>query len=380
MRATTPLEVPNGNGSTGPTGQDVLADLVSSVGAELAGGLAGPLLYLAFLSNSTQAVPIEWREQLREQLRTFLCEWADTVERREHLRLLGWMAASVAASPLLSSLNTSEQERLAKVIAIPGRVGGRSIDHIETMLQECKRQEDAFGPHAVLHNVTAQRELVDFLLDECSDELRPRLLSVYSSMSSSMGIYFMNLEDPASAMHYCEEARAAAREAQGTELSIYALCMMSHFAFQQGKVHNALDFAAAAQNFGSQTDDHLLRACAAVEFAVAYAAAGQHMECMRDFDRAFTCLTVPASQGSPDSPVYWLHEGLVASHQSDCLLQLGRPTEAAATAERALLATKSHSARLTSEVRAARGWLRPWQDMSVVRELDERLRGLGFGG
>ncbi|MGH3939591.1 MAG: helix-turn-helix domain-containing protein [Pseudonocardiaceae bacterium] len=420
LRATAIPSEARGIGSL-PTGQELLPALVAAVGAELAGSLAGPLLFLALLSTpSAQVMPVAWRGHLKEPLSTFLREWANTVERREHLRLLGQLAAAIAASPLLSSLNTDQQERLAKVIAIPSRVDNQSIGHIETILADCKRQEDKFGPYSVLNTVIDQREFVDSLLDECSDELRPRLLSLYSSMSSSIGIYFMNLEDPASAMCYCDEARAAAQEARNTELIIYALCMMSHFAFQQGKVHTALDFAAAAQNFGTQTDDHLLRACTAVEFGMAYAAAGQHKESMREFDRAFIGLTVPASQQSPESPVYWLHEGLVASHQSDCLIQLGKPAEAAAAAERALqlfdssfvsdlancnlrlgtarllcgeveeaarltgagalLATKHRSARLTSEVRAARGRLQPWQDTAAVRELDEGLRGMGFRG
>jgi hypothetical protein len=151
-----------------PTGQEAWAGLVASIGAELADSLAGPLLYLAFLSSPTQAaVPAEWRDQLREQLRTFIREWANTMERGEHLRLLGWVAAAVAASPILS-LDSDEQERLAKVVAVPSRVDEWAIDHIETMLQHCKRQEDALGPHMVRYTVIAQRELMNSLLDECA--------------------------------------------------------------------------------------------------------------------------------------------------------------------------------------------------------------------
>jgi transcriptional regulator with XRE-family HTH domain len=197
LRAATP-EVQHGSRLVVPSGQEVLSGLVGAVGAELAGGLAGPLVYLALLSTSAQAGSLEGREQLREQLRVFLREWATTMERREHLRILGWVASTIAASPL-SSLNTDEQERLSRAFVAPSRVDEQVIDYIETMFRDCKRQEDALGPYAVLHTVVAQRELVDSLLDECSDELRPRLLSVYSSMSSSIGIYFMNLEDPDSA-------------------------------------------------------------------------------------------------------------------------------------------------------------------------------------
>ncbi|MGH3755210.1 MAG: helix-turn-helix domain-containing protein [Pseudonocardiaceae bacterium] len=415
LRATAPPEVQNGNGLAVPTGQEVLSGLVSAVGAEL----AGPLLYVALLSTSPQGVPIECREQLCEQLQTFLCEWANTMERREHLRLLGWVATTIATSPL-SGLNTDEQERLFRAVAVPGRVDEQSIGHIETILQHCKRQEDALGPHAVLHTVLAQRELVDSLLDKCSAELRPRLLSVYSSMSTSIGNYFFDLDDGASAMRYCAQARAAAQEARNPELAIYALCTMSYFASWQGQAHTALDFAAAAQSLAAKTDDHLLRACAATEFGMAYAVDGQYKECLTEFDRALASLALPAGQRSPESPVYWLHEGLVASHQSECLIRLGKPAEAIAAAERGLqlfdssfprgvayctlhlgtarllsgevdeavrvigeaafLATKNRSARLTGEVRAARARLQPWRDMPAVRELDEKLAGYGVGG
>lgn len=420
LRAAASSDAQNGNGLVVPTGQEVLAGLVSAVGAELAGSLAGPLLYVAFLSKSTQAVPIEWREQLREQLRTFLHEWADTVERREHLRLLGWMAASVVASPFLRSLNPDEQERLSKVMAVPGRVDNKSIDSIEAILQNCKRQDDVLGPHAVLHPVLDQRELVDSFLDDCPSELRPRLLSLYSSMSSSIGTYFFDLDDPASAMHYYDQARATAHDAHNTELAIYALCEMSYFASWQGKAHAGIDFAAAAQNLAGKTDDVLLKACAAERAGTAYAIDGQYKECMIEFDRALAGFALPANQRFPESPVYWCDEGLIASRQSDCLLRLGKPAEAAACAERglqlfdtsfthglayctlrlgtarllsgeveeatrvigegAVLAAPISSARLTGEVRTARGRLQPWQDTTAVKELDEKLAGYGMGG
>jgi len=46
--------------------------------------------------------------------------------------------------------------------------------------------------------------------------------------------------------------------------------------------------------------------------------------------------------------------------------------------EGALLATKNRSARLTGEVRAARGRLQPWREAPAVRGLDERLGECGL--
>src|SRR5262249_33228251 len=156
---------------------------------ELIEGLAEPLASLALLSSITQIILGEWEDQLHEQLQHVLGDWVPAVNRRELLRLLRWAATTFAAAHV-TGLNTDEQERVTRAIAIPSRVDAQVIDHIETMLQHCKRQEDALGPQAVLQTVLAQRQLVDTLLTECPDSLRPRLLSVYSNMSSSVGTYY----------------------------------------------------------------------------------------------------------------------------------------------------------------------------------------------
>ncbi|MGH3904389.1 MAG: helix-turn-helix domain-containing protein [Pseudonocardiaceae bacterium] len=398
----------------GLAGQEFLASLVRSAGLEPAAALAGPLGYLNFLSSPTQMVPTEWSERLAK----VLYEWADTMNRRDYIQLLGWAAATISAA-LVNSLNTEEQERLTKAIASPSRVDGPVIDHIETMFQHCKRQHDTLGPQAVLHTVLAQRQLVHSLLDECPAELRPRLLSVYSGMSSSVGFYFFDLDDVASAMHYCYQARAAAQKARNAELAVWALCNMSYFASWQGKAHAGIDFAAAAQSLAGKIDDALLQVCAVEHAGIAYAVDGQHKECMTEFGRALVGLEESVGQVSPESPAYWFHEGNIYSQQGHSLLLLGKPAEAAISASRALrlldnsfvgslafttlrlatarlhsgeveeaarvtgdgalLATRNRSARLTKEVRTTRARLQPWQDTPAVKALDEQLAGMGFG-
>jgi len=298
-------------------------------------------------------------------------------------------------------------------------VDAQVINHIESILQHCKRQEDTLGPQAVLHTVLAQRQLVNSLLTGCPAPLRPRLLSVYSDMSTSAGFHFFNLDDVDNAMHYCDQARAAAHKARNTELAIYALCSMSYFASCHGKAPAGLDFAAAAQSLAGRTDDVLLQVCVADRAGIAYAVDAQYKECMAEFDRAQAGLAASAGQVSPESPAYWYHEGLLASHQSECLLQLGKPQEAAAKAntglqlfdnsfvgslavctlrlgtahlqsgeieeavrvigDGALLATQAPSARRTKKVRAARAQLQPWEHTPAVQALDEHLAALGLG-
>jgi hypothetical protein len=52
---------------------------------------------------------------------------------------------------------------------------------------------------------------------------------------------------------------------------------------------------------------------------------------MDQFDKAQAGI-VSIDAVSPKSPDYWYHEGLIASQQSDCLLRLGKPHEAASRA------------------------------------------------
>lgn len=168
----------------------------------------------------------------------------------------------------------------------PSRVDEQVIGHIETTLRYCKRQEDVLGSRAVLPTALGQQSLVRDLLAECPTSLRPRLLSVYSDMSTSAGFYFFDLDDFDRAWYYFDQARAAAQDAGNTELSIYALCEMSHAACGQGKVHTAIDTAAAARSLISKIDDPLIQVCVADKTAQAYAIDGQHTACMAECERA----------------------------------------------------------------------------------------------
>jgi tetratricopeptide (TPR) repeat protein len=400
-----------------PTVLEILATLARVSGVESAAGLARPLASLELLSSATQIVPTGWEDQLYDQLKSCLGEWADTMNRRESLRLLGWVATIVVAA-LASGLDTDEQERLTRAIALPSRVDTQVIENIETMLQHCKRQEDALGSRMVLDTALAQRHLIHGLLVDCPERLRPRLLSIYSDMSTSIGYYFFDLNNFDSAMYYCDQARVAAHDAGNTDLSIYALCEMSYFASWQGKAPVSIDLAASAESLLNKTDDPLMRVGVAQRAATAYATDGQYKACMAKLERAQDSL-VSAGQVAVESPLYFYNEGYLTSHRSECLLRLGRPQEAAASASAGLmlydktfvdgytvctlhlgnahfqageideatraignaasLAVQTRSARLVKELRTTRGRMQPWEDTSAVRALDELLVGVGFG-
>lgn len=351
------------------------------------------------------------------RLVTIFCRWVGAMNRRELFELLGWATGTVITSPVVSALDPDEQERLARTIASPSRVDQQVIDHLAAMLRYCKRQEDALGSRAVLNTMLAQRNLVSDLLADCSATFRPRLLSMYSDMSSSVGFYYLELNNFDSAWRYYENARAAAHKAGNIEFSIYALCSMSYAASWQGKAHLGIDLAAAAQSLANKTDDVLLRVDAADKAARAYATDGQYEACIAECERAQNIL-VSAGQVSPESPAYWVHEGVLASDKSDYLLRLGKPQEAVASANAGLaLFDKSYvgslafcmlflskaylqsneieeaarvigtavspvaqtrSERLVQELRTTRARMQPWQNTPVVKTLDEQFAAYGL--
>jgi DNA-binding XRE family transcriptional regulator/tetratricopeptide (TPR) repeat protein len=421
LRGTSPLHPMSAediSGLGGSTGQELIAALALPAGIELVEGFATPLDCLTFLSSAARVVAGEQRDRIYDQLTKLLRQWAGIMNRRELFQLFGWAATTIAAGPAIRGLDEGEQERLAGPIALPSRVDTRVVDHLATILRDCKQRDDVLGPRAVLHMVLTYRQLARHLLAECPAPLRPRLLAVYSSMSSSVGDYFFDLNDLDNSRYYYDQARAAAHEARNTELGIYALCSMSYAASSQGKAHAGIDFAAAAQSLADKSDDALLRVCAAERAGTAYAVDGQYKPFMAEFDRARNDL-VSVGDVSTESPAYYYHEGLLASHQSECLLLLKQPDEAAACASTGLavfnksyvdgyalcalhlgnsylqtgeveeavqvigsaasLAAQNRQARLVTELYTTRARMQPWEGTQAVKDLDEWLVGAGFG-
>ncbi|MGH3873647.1 MAG: helix-turn-helix transcriptional regulator [Pseudonocardiaceae bacterium] len=366
--------------------------------------------------DTSDEISTDGGDQLIDQLVRLLCGWVGAMNRRELLQLLGW-AVAVTASPVVNSLDIEEQERLARAIVSPSRVDEQVIDHLHTMLQDCKRQDDALGSRAVLNTALAQRDLVRGLLAECPDGLRSRLLSVYSDMSTSIGYYFFDLNDFDNSWYYCDRARVAAHDAGNAELGVYSLCEMSDHSSWQGKALAAIDLAAAAQCLADKTEDSLMRVCAALRAASAYAVDGQYQACLVEIERAQDGLA-STGQVLAGSTGYFLNEGYLARRKSECLLRLGRSQEAAASARTGLmlydksfvdgyavctlhlgnallqsreideaarvvgdaarLAAKTRSPRLVRELRATRTRMQPWQGTQAVSALDDQLTGYGL--
>ncbi|MGH3844477.1 MAG: hypothetical protein ACRDS0_23970 [Pseudonocardiaceae bacterium] len=358
------------------------------------------------------------RDIAYDRLVQLFSQWADSVKRRELLRILGCAASVAAGAPLLEGLHPEEQVRLARAIEAPNRVDATTIDHIEAVLWRCIRQDDALGAQATLDTVCAQRNLVRLILPECQSALRPQLLSLYSHHSLQAGWLLYDLNDFDGAGYYFEHARSTAHEAEDTELGAFVLCMMSHLATWRGQPRVGIDHAVAAQGWAAQTDEPRLQAYAADVAARAYAGVGQKTLCLRQLDNIGGSLATVSNGAAEDSVAHFYSNGQFAGTRSLCLLQLhdtpgalGAAQEALATAdpafvrnfaftklylgeaytaagglqeaaatigEAAVLTARNRSARLVGRVRAARDQLAQYQVPSVVRGLDEQLHAYGL--
>jgi DNA-binding XRE family transcriptional regulator len=351
-------------------------------------------------------------------LLTDLGSWADGVNRRELLRLLGVTTAEVTVPPLLASLNSDEQGRVVHAVGAPSRIDGLTIQHIESVLHAAMHQDDVLGPHAVLETVLAQRNLVRTLVTECPSGLRRRLLTLYGNMSRFAGWLSFDLADYETSSHYYEEARLAAHEAEDIDLSVFVLCNMSHLATWQGRARVGVDHAMAAQNWANDTDDGLLRAYTADVAARAFAGMGNRRACFDALDKATAGMADARPHTPATSLAYFYGQGQLASTRSLCLLQLGDVPHAEKAARQSLslvgssfvrnqafstihlgnaylaageleqaaqtlgdgaaLAARNRSARVVQTIERARASMRLWQDTPAVRELDATLVSYGL--
>ncbi|BCJ65712.1 hypothetical protein GCM10009779_02450 [Polymorphospora rubra] len=346
-----------------------------------------------------------------------LIEWACRMHRRDILQWLSWAAASAAAAPILDDLDADERERTLGALVTPSRVDDTVIDHIDAVLWRCMRQDDTLGPQAALDTVLAQRGLVGTLLPQAPAAVRDRLLSLYANLSRFAGWLAFDLNNYDAASTYYESARAAAHDAQNTELGAFVLCNMSHLASWRGQPRIGVDHALAAQGWAAQTSDLSLRAYAFDVAARALAMDGQHTAVMRSLEQARTALE---QAQKPSTWVYFFSLGQLHSTESICHLHLGDADRAARIAEDALatintsfvrnlamttlrlgiarlratkpdiaqaakaigdaarLAAHNRSARLVE--RLQRGWreLEPWHNEPEVKDIREQLVAYGL--
>ncbi|WP_329520310.1 hypothetical protein [Spirillospora sp. NBC_01491] len=345
------------------------------------------------------------------------------VKRRDLLFQLALALGGTAALPLLRRLPPAETERLARVVTQSGRVDAQTVTTIETLIAHCRQLDDTHGPEKVIAVIDAQRAVVGDLLAKggMPEALRERLISVYANLSHLSGWQHFDLLDHAGAATRYDDGLRAAHELSDATLIAHLHGSIANMAEYRGQVPRALDHAYAAQGWVRSSTSPLQQGTTALMLARVLASAGKEKTgaSLRAMARATEVADRIRSEKGP-AHLYWWTPERVQHHAVFCHARLGRHDEALGTAEHTLPTLKRtcpreyafaqlecagvliqkreidsaagrilagmevtsvhSSARLVRSVLKTREQLEPWAGSRHVREVDERLRGLGLVG
>ncbi len=388
------------------------------------GGTASPTLVPALAEVLTArvvamgSVDVNYAE-LAEEVVMWAPGLPGGINRRDLVQKIGATLAVAAAAPLLD-IADPENARAAEAVHEPRRVDAATIEQAERGLRNFRMQSDILGPQAVLSAVLAQREVIGDFAAHASSELRPRVLSLYAELSQLLGWELYDIGDYRGAMHYYDDARVAAHDAENTELVTYILSNMSQLATWQGKPRIGIDHAIAAQTWAGESHSPMAQAYAADVAARAFAAAGDKSKARAALEIERVAAEEARNSGEPlaawwyfyDESYYWgirsevsrrLDDPADALYASTTALSFSDPAnvrdhthrvidqakahvaqgnvDAASQVitEAARLTTINRSPRLTQIIRDARADLAPWQRTKSVRQLDEVLRDYRVG-
>ncbi|WP_248965910.1 hypothetical protein [Sphaerisporangium perillae] len=350
--------------------------------------------------------------------RALSAEEAD-VKRRELLFELALTLGGVPALRLLRHLTPDEELRLAQVIQGTSRVDAEAVTAIGKLIAHCWQLDESLGPLRLLPVADAQRDLIARLLrgESLTPALRERLLWAYWAVSHLGGWLHYDVLDHAGAITRYEDGLKVAHQLEDPTLLAHTHGLLAEVAGFQGEHSRALDHAFAAQGWVKSSASPLQHAASALVTARALSHSGKERASLRAIDHAYSIAGKPRSEMDP-AYLYWCTPARVQRHSLYCFVTLKRTAEAFTAAEKALvtldgnwvrqrgfvlveyataltrkreiaeaarqlgdvatIATRHSSARLVHGLRAARRDLQPWATNTYVRDLDEKLRGLGL--
>lgn len=368
------------------------------------------------------------RDQEYDRLVQALAQWAEGMNRRDILAILGAAATAAAASPLLDRLTPDEAGRITAAAAGTRRADPAVAGHAEAVLAHCMRQEDALGPQVVLDTVLAQQRLVTALLAGTGGGLHARLLSLLANLCRFTGWVLYNLNDFPGAAYYYGQARAAAHEADDDAMCAMVLANWSALATWAGDPRLGVEHALGAVAWGQRAGSKVLVSYGCDVGARAYAAVvrrsargerrADHAQAMRSLEQACHELDTAPDGDRGAGLAYFYGPGQYLATRTWCLLELGDPQLALAAAGQSLaasdpafvrnialtrlamagacarlgepgpacgqlagaaaLASQNSSPRLVRVLAGTRQQLGPWDTSAEVAALDERLRELSL--
>jgi tetratricopeptide (TPR) repeat protein len=346
-----------------------------------------------------------------------LAGWGlNEVQRREFLRVMAAVVGDTTLAPLSTALPAEAWERLAGTLRRPSRIDTATLADLEKVTVTLERSERDVRPRSLLGPTLGHLEtLTNLLKENPPTAARRHLASLLGETAGVAGWLLWDLGANDSASAYVRTALEAAREAEDAALGAYLIGTASVVENRRenpdGRISRLLE-----HHFGFSRADASpsTRAYLAMLEAKARARTGKGDRTLRAIDEALAAMTSHDDDADRRRPrVTFYDSRRLAGEQGICLIRLKRSVDARAALEPALAAltpdqVKTRPGLMTAlaatyvadgeveeacrigtealsmaaemeiepsrqDVLELREQLTPWQNASVVRQLDEQL-------
>jgi len=210
------------------------------------------------------------------------------------------------------------------------------------LFSQYRRLGQLAPPGTLLPVVAEQSRALADLATRSGTRTRSEVLTLSARHAEFAGWMAQEAGDDAAALDWTDHAVQLSEQAGDRDLAAYALTRRALISYYRG---DAATTVALASGACSERLPPRIRGLAAQHMAQGHALAGDHDACLRLLDSARTLLD--ADRPEPTTPQ------LGATHLSDpitmitgwCLLDLGRPKQAAAILDTACMKLPSHALR-----------------------------------
>ncbi|OZM75025.1 transcriptional regulator [Amycolatopsis antarctica] len=255
--------------------------------------------------------------------------WFRPMARREALALGGGAALGFG-------LGTAPAAQAERNVAI--KVFRDHFDQLRVLGQSA-------SPGVVLPGLVAQTHTLRSLGAQATATERREILRLSSRFAEYAGWMTQESGDERGAVWWTDRAVEMAEAGGDSDLAGYALVRRALVSFYRDDAKQTIRLARQAQERGAAPPR--ISGLAAQQEAQGYALAGDYNACMRSLDRARRLLQRAAERSDPATPILGTSnlDDPAAMANGWCLLDLGRPREAADELDRQVTRIPDHALR-----------------------------------
>lgn len=212
----------------------------------------------------------------------------------------GELTGMVAEDP--TPIDTDEQDRVLSVASSPHRLDTATVDALTAMLAYQRRLEDTAGSAQLVAPVVGQLGVIETLLADAPDRLRPAMTSLAAQWAQFAGWLCAATNEPDQGRAWYLQAMEWAGEAGDADMVATALSMRGHLAWTRHQYGPMLRLSQAAQ---AVQCGFAVQAIATQQQARAHAVIGDASACDAKLDEAEELAYVAAER--PDELPPWMY-------------------------------------------------------------------------